>query len=392
MLIIALIATVLAFIQNIVLFSFGMKEGALSAFPLSFTWIFLSEIAAIWTGYFCACRFLWRRGMLVLVVWVIAVLGSAELALPASFFTTLVQLAGRKHVLNRIELAGTSFEALASGQSSTRFALTYTLKFPKTAHYLTYPASIGAPENQVLGNYFIKEHPEYHDENYVFEAGRPYSFTVVFDTQGKKLDFTRETANIDICDRKDYFMACRVIAIGLAGVPAALAANPAPVLREPAVAPGNVQDITEKSIRLDELRLKSTENKAGVPVEFSFVITNVGENDVAIPGQMFDNVIMINYGWEAVSDSAKTTKVLPGTMDFGNVVVAGGAAASRQFGSMRRTSLAPGEKVRIDDGRIAEFAPFAPGAYKLHVYLYSRYSTELNRPVQELVQDFSIVP
>jgi hypothetical protein len=74
------------------------------------------------------------------------------------------------------------------------------------------------------------------------------------------------------------------------------------------------------------------------------------------------------------------------------VVGAGGAAASRQFGSMRKVSLAQGEKVPIDDSRIAEFAPFAPGAYKLHVYLYSRYSTEPNQPVQELVQDFSIVP
>jgi hypothetical protein len=392
MFIIAVIASVLAFIQNIVIFSFGMKEGALSAFPLAFTWIFLSEIAAIWTGYFCARRFVRRRGTLVLAAWVIIVLGSAELALPASFFTTLVQQAGRKHVLNRIEVAGTSFEALASDHGAARFALTYTLKFPKTAHYLTYPAWMGAPDAQLFGNYFMKDHPEYHDENYVFDAGKPYSFTVVFDTQGKKFDFTQEKANIDICDGKDYFMACRVITFGLAGVPAALAANPAPVLREPAVAPGNVQDITEKSIRLDELRFKSTENKAGVPVEFSFVITNVGEKDVAIPGAMFDNVIMINYGWEAVSDTAKTTKVLPGTMHSGNVVGAGGAPASRQFGSMRKASLAPGEKVLIDDGRVAEFAPFAPGAYKLHVYLYSRYSTELNRPVQELVQDFSIVP
>jgi hypothetical protein len=392
MFIIALVATVLAFIQNIVIFSFGMKEGALSAFPLSFTWIFLSEIAAIWTGYFCARRFVRRWGMLVLSAWVIAVLGSAELALPASFFTTLVQQAGRKHVLNGIELAGTSFEALASDRGSIRFALTYTLKFPKTSHYLTYPPWMGPPDNQVFGNYFRKDHPEYHDENYVFEAGRPYSFTVVFDTQGKKLDLTQEKANVDICAGKDYFMACRVIAIGLAGVPAALATSPAPVLREPAVAAGNVPDITEKSIRLDELRLKSTENKAGVPVEFSFVITNVGEKDVAIPGEMFDNVILIYYGWEAVSDTAKTTKVVPGTMLHGNVVGAGGAAASAQFGSMHKGSLAPGEKVRLDDGRIAEFAPFAPGAYKLHVYLYSRYSTESNRPVQELVQDFSIVP
>src|SRR5271169_730219 len=112
------------------MFSFGMKERALFSFPLSFTWILLSEIAAIWTGYVCARRFVRRRRMLALAAWVIAVLGSAELVLPASFFTTLVQQAGRKHVLNRIEVAGASFEALASDRDGIRFALTYTLKFP----------------------------------------------------------------------------------------------------------------------------------------------------------------------------------------------------------------------------------------------------------------------
>jgi len=318
---------------------------------------------------------------------VIVVLGSAEVALPVSSFTIWVQHEGRQRMLNRIELAGTSFEALASDRGGSRFALTYTLKFPKTAHYLTFPSSIGPPEKQVFGNYFIKEHPEYHDENYVFQAGRPYSFTVVFDTEGKKVDFSGEKANIDICDSKDYFMACRVIAIGLEGVPAALAAHPASVLREPAVAPDNVWDITEKSIRLDELRLKSTANRAGAPVEFSFVITNVGEKIVAIPGENFDNVIRIDYGWEAVSDTAKTTKFLPGRMHFGNAVLNGSAL----FNLVRKGSLAPGEKVPYDD-KIIPFDPLALGTYKLHVYLFSRYSTETNRPIQELVQDFAIVP
>jgi len=330
--------------------------------------------------------------MLALAAWVIAVLGSAELALPASSFTTLVQQAGRQRVLNRIELAGASFEALASDRGGIRFALTYTLKFPKTAHYLTFPAWIGPPDNQGFGDYFTKEHPEYHDESYVFEARRPYSFTVVFDTQGKNFDFAGEKAHIDICDSKEYFHACRVIAIGLAGVPAALAANPAPVLREPAVAAGNVRDIAEKSIRLDELQLKSTAYRTGAPVEFSFVITNVGEQDVAIPGERFGNVISINYGWEAVSDTAKTTKVLPGSVHVGNVVAAGGAASSAQFALARKGSLTPGEKVPFDVGITQIAGPFAPGAYKLHVFLFSRYSTEANRPVQELVQDFSIVP
>jgi len=386
MFIIALIATFLAFVQNIVMFGFGMKEMAIYSSPLSFTGIFLTEIAAIWAGYVCARRFLRRRRVLALAAWVIVVLGSAEVALPGSFFTIEVQYAGRKLALKRIELAGTSFEGLASDRGGSRFALTYTLKFPKTGHYLTFPASIGPWGNQVDGHYFTKVHPEYHDENYVFEPGKPYSFTVVFDTEGKKVDFSTEKANIDICDGKDYFMACRVIAIGLGGVPAALAANPAPVLREPAVAADNVQDITEKSIRLDELRMKSTASSTGAPVEFSYVITNTGKVTVVIPGGNFDNVIMINYGWEAVSDMAKTTKVLPGSMHFGNAVLRGGA----QF-MVRKGSLAPGEKVPMDD-KIIPFEPLAPGAYKLHVYLFSRYSTESNRPVQELVQDFSIVP
>jgi len=387
MFIIALIATVLVFIQNLVMFGFGMKEMAIYSFPLFFIGIFLCEIGAIWTGYFCARRFLHRRRVLVLAAWVIVVLGSAEVALPGSFFTIGVQYAGRQLALKRIEVAGTSFEALASDRGGSRFALTYTLKFPKTGHYLTFPAMIGPYENHVDGNYFTKLHPEYHDENYVFEPGKLYSFTVVFDTEGKKVDYSTEKANIDVCTGKDYFMACRVIAIGLEGVPAALAANPAPVLREPAVPADNVQDITEKSIRLDELLMKSGASKSGAPVEFSYVIANTGKVAVAIPDGNFDKVIMIDYGWEAVSDSAKTTKVTPGRMHIGNAVLNGSAACI----GVRKGSLAPGEKVPCDD-KFTPFEPFAPGAYKLHVFLFSRYSTETNRPVQDLVQDFSVVP
>ena len=69
MFIIALIATVLAFIQNSAIFSFGMKEFAIFSSPLSFAGIFLAEIAAIWTGYACARRFLRRRHLLALAVW-----------------------------------------------------------------------------------------------------------------------------------------------------------------------------------------------------------------------------------------------------------------------------------------------------------------------------------
>jgi hypothetical protein len=39
---------------------------------------------------------------------------------------------------------------------------------------------------------------------------------------------------------------------------------------------------------------------------------------------------------------------------------------------------------------IAPFEPLEPGQYRLHVYLFSRYATELNKPEQELVQKFSM--
>jgi hypothetical protein len=122
-------------------------------------------------------------------------------------------------------------------------------------------------------------------------------------------------------------------------------------------------------------------------VEFSYAIANTGKVAVAIPDRNFDKVIMIDYAWEAVSDSAKTTKVQPGRMHIGNAVLNGWAACI----GVRKGSLAPGEKVPCDD-KFMPFEPFAPSTYKLHLFLFSRYSTEKNRPVQDLVQDYSVVP
>ena len=387
MLIVAVIATLVAFLQNLVMFAFGLKEMAIFSFPLSFIGILLAEVLSIWAGCFCAWRFLPKRRTLALTAWVVLTLGTAEVALPASFFSTWVQHARRESVLNRIEPAGSSIEALASDRGGRRFALTYALKFPRTGHYLTFPAYLGEAGNQVFGDYFTKVHPEYYEESYVFEGGKPYSFTVVFDTGGKPIDFSREKANIDICDGKDYFMACRILPIGVEQVPATLAAHPSPGLTEPAVAEDNVRDIAEKSIRLGELRLASRENRAGSPVGFSFVIGNAGKKDVAIPEGNLASVIAINYGWEPLSESARATKVNPGMVHFGNAVAAGGA----QFTGMHASQLSPGEQLPFQD-KITPFEPFAPGDYRLHVFLFSCYSTERNRPVQELVQDFTVVP
>ncbi|PYV68838.1 MAG: hypothetical protein DMG96_35510, partial [Acidobacteria bacterium] len=43
-------------------------------------------------------------------------------------------------------------------------------------------------------------------------------------------------------------------------------------------------------------------------------------------------------------------------------------------------------------GRFVENQLHAPRTDRLHLYLFSRYATELNKPEQELVQEFSIVP
>jgi hypothetical protein len=216
---IALIATVLAFVQNMIMFGFGMKEGAIFSSPLSFTWICLTEIEAIWMGYFCASKFLRRGRIIVLAGWVVIVLAGAELVLPVSYFTNWVQHAMRENVLNHIELVGTSIEPLKSDQSDQRFSLTYTLRFPRTAPYLTFPAYVGPQNNRVFGEYDTKLHPEYYNEDHVFEVGKPYSFTVTFDVSGKQFDFSKEKVNIDICDGRDYFMACRIIAISINNLP-----------------------------------------------------------------------------------------------------------------------------------------------------------------------------
>jgi len=61
---------------------------------------------------------------------------------------------------------------------------------------------------------------------------------------------------------------------------------------------------------------------------------------------------------------------------------------SRKDGS---DELKSWDQIEVQD-QIAPFEPLAPGEYRLHVYLFSRYATELNKPEQELVQKFSIVP
>lgn len=384
LLLVAILASIVAFIQNLLMFAFGMKELAIFSFPLSFAGILLLELALIWTAYFCVRKFIRRSREIVLVGCMILILGTAEAALPASFFSVSLNHLRREHALNQIAVVGQSVEALSSDDGGMRFALTYTLRFPKPGHYLTYPAFLGEEHNQVFGNYFSKLHPEYYDENYVFEGGKPYDFTVVFDTEGKTFDFSKEKANVDICDGNDYFMACRVIGIDLRSVAAALA-MPAPAGKfEPEVPTGNVRDLTERSIRLADLQIISPAT-SGKPVQFSYSVVNEGAAEVPLEGSNLANVIRVNYGWEAISESAKQTRVSPGMLHFRNTVNAGGA----QLGSIRRGSLAAGESVVIHD-QTAPFDPLAPGEYRLHVFLFSTYATFQDRPEQEMVGEFVV--
>jgi hypothetical protein len=129
MLAIALIATILALIQNGAMFAFGVKEMAIASAPLSFIGIFLAELAVIWGGY-VACRKLRRRRSLLFGLVSVAVLGGAELALPVSSFKTMLGLFERERMFGRIEVASHSAEKLADQSGKVRLAVTYTLRFP----------------------------------------------------------------------------------------------------------------------------------------------------------------------------------------------------------------------------------------------------------------------
>ena len=89
MLAIALIGILLAVIQNVLMFAFGLKESAIVSSPLSFGGIFLAELALVGAGYFCVRKFQRVRRRLLLAAWVIAVLGATEFVLPVSSFGAL---------------------------------------------------------------------------------------------------------------------------------------------------------------------------------------------------------------------------------------------------------------------------------------------------------------
>jgi hypothetical protein len=185
-------ASALAVVQNFGLFAFGLKEG----FQPPFFAPCAAEVALCWLGWFLARR--------VVVAWCLAVLVGAELLLPVSTFTVYV-----KSIPRRIALAGIRVEHASTEPLPDGVRLRYTLRFPRRGQYLTFPTFLGTREHPVAFGYYVPEHREYLDGDYVFEPGKSYDFAVDFETKAPQ-------ANIDVCDGRDYFMQCRVIAIPLA--------------------------------------------------------------------------------------------------------------------------------------------------------------------------------
>jgi len=306
-------------------------------------------------------------------------------------------------ILDQIKLVKSSVELLASKKQGNRFAIHYSLQFPQTGEYETFPAyldEVSSPAGSIslaYGTYFRKIHPEYLERRFVFEP-RTYDFAVIFDLGSSNFDPARTKANITICygyTSERGSRTCRLITIKLADFQTAFTSQPSS-LREPAVAKDNFWDQQEKSIRLDDLRIKHAQVKTGLPVEFSFAITNVGTSDIEIPQQSFYSLIRIIYGWEPISATAKKTKT--NIQRLGAAVMAGGAQFTYiQDGktvSIRQSKMHPGEKVLISDhihlpGPPFD-GPFKPGEYKLHIFLFNNYSTDQD-PLQELIQVFEIV-
>ena len=114
LIVIPIVASILAFIQNSLMFSFGLKEQAIFGFPLPFIRIFLAELLLIWSGFFVIRRFVEAREYAFLIAWSLIILCLAESVLPASYFSNHFKHSQREGVLNMIQVTGKSVEVLAS--------------------------------------------------------------------------------------------------------------------------------------------------------------------------------------------------------------------------------------------------------------------------------------
>jgi hypothetical protein len=172
------------------------------------------ELVVIWGAFFMLLAFVRRKGRRALLMLLVSVgvIGACETVMQESAFKWDYRNNQKIAVLKQITVEATRFEKLPEGG----FVMTYTLKFPKDAHYLTFPAYFGKPDNNISGDYDYAGTPEYYDETYVFTAGKPYEFVVKFPA-AKNISYKKDKAHIQICDSKEYDMSCHTIAIGVEG-------------------------------------------------------------------------------------------------------------------------------------------------------------------------------
>jgi len=211
-----ILGIVVAFVQNFVVLTLGLKEGAIWSSPQSFVGVLTVEVVAMVAAYVVARR-LALRPWIVLATISVAIVCVGELVLPISSFRVFAQRVRRERRLDGIRLGAIKVESMPSQSDRRRVSLTYELSFPTPGHYLTFPAYIGPSTDRVFGDYDTTRHPELFADDFVFETGKPYRFVVAFDVRNSRLDLARDSANIDICDGKSAFMVCRIIKIGLAG-------------------------------------------------------------------------------------------------------------------------------------------------------------------------------
>jgi hypothetical protein len=211
---IALLASFVSLYQNKVMLMFGLKEGAIFFAPFRFGLFFFVELGVIWISLVALMALIKnknRRALLMLLVSV-GIIGACETVMPDSTLKWDHRDHEKTSVLRQITVEATKFEKLPEGG----FVMTYTLKFPKDAHYLTFPAYVGRPDLNLFGKYDYAETPEYYDETYVFTAGKPYDFIVKF-PGATNISYKNDKAHIQICDGKGYDMSCHTIQIGVEG-------------------------------------------------------------------------------------------------------------------------------------------------------------------------------
>jgi len=210
--IIPLLGMALAFVQNLVPFALGTKEGALWHAPLSFVGVFAGEILALWATYFGTRRYVRRRRIVALVSSTLTILALGELSLPISTFRVVARRAQTSWLLSHIERGPVDVEALPSVPGRHRLRVVYTLTFPRAGQYGTFPAYIETSNGRTFGDYDLTANPEYYEDAFRFDAGKPYRFAVVFEVGDSSLDLAANPVNIDICGGNRTLLACRVIA------------------------------------------------------------------------------------------------------------------------------------------------------------------------------------